>query len=248
MIGLVLAAGYATRLYPYTKNKAKALLPVGDRVILDYIVDEMRTIPDMKTIAVISNSRFAADFKQWQKGRDDDQIIILDDQTTSDDNKLGAIGDMQFAIEALDLVEANTDLMVIAGDNLFTYRLKDAWQAFKNWDEDMILGGQLEENEDPRRFALAEVDADGNVLSLVEKPAEPQSDLAVYATYFYKAATVPLVKTYLAAGNPPDSPGHFPAWLQKRKRVKLFQFEGRCIDIGTPDSYRAVQDGLPEIN
>lgn len=237
MIGLILAAGYATRLYPLTKNKAKALLPVQGRPIIDYIVDEMLTMPDLKQVVVVSNHRFAKDFEEWAQTRPADNIVVVDDKTTSDEDKLGAIGDMQYVIEQLKI---DDDFFVIAGDTLFTYSLKDCWDAFKEYDEDMILAGVPDESEDLRRFAIATVDEEGTLTSLVEKPEHPASNLAVYATYFYKASTLPLIKEYLAEGNSPDSPGNFPAWLYKRKPVKLYRFEGTCVDIGTPEAYEAV--------
>ena len=138
MIGLILAAGYATRLYPLTKNKANALLPVKGRPIIDYIVDEMITMPDLTRIVVVSNHRFAADFEAWAAGRTDAAVTVVDDQTTDEDNKLGAIGDMQYVIDQLQIDE---DLFVTAGDNLFTYKLKDCWEAFRRFDHDMILAG-----------------------------------------------------------------------------------------------------------
>ncbi|MGI6545710.1 MAG: nucleotidyltransferase family protein [Fastidiosipilaceae bacterium] len=242
MIGLILAAGYATRLYPLTKDKAKALLPVKGRPIIDYIVDQMVTMPDLSRIVVVSNHRFAADFIEWSKTRSDIEITVVDDQTMSEEDKLGAIGDMQYAIDQLNIDE---DLFVIAGDTLFTYRLKDCWEAFRTFDEDMILAGIPDPNEDLRRFAIATVDEAGTLTSLVEKPERPASNLAVYATYFYKRQTLPLIRTYLEEGNSPDAPGNFPAWLYTRKPVKLYRFDGKCVDIGTVSSYEEVNQTWP---
>ncbi len=238
MIGLILAAGYATRLYPLTAHRAKALLPIQHRPIIDYIVDEMVKLPDLKEIIVVSNHRFVQDFEAWAKQGRKVPITIIDDGSTSDENKLGAIGDIQYVIDRCQIQE---DLFVIAGDNLFTFDLKAAWEAFKAADTDLILGKAIE-GEDLTRFAIAEVAPDGRVLSLEEKPKHPKSNVAVFAVYFYKKDTLPLIQLYLEEGGSPDAPGHFPAWLYQRKPVKLHFFEGECIDIGTPESYASVNE------
>ncbi|NLW12862.1 MAG: nucleotidyltransferase family protein [Clostridiaceae bacterium] len=250
MKGILLAAGYATRLYPLTKDRPKALLPVGGRPILDYIVDEMNTIPELDQIVVISNHRFAAQMQDWAHTRNgqqapDKQIIVVDDMTTSDDDKLGAIGDISFCIDELGI---DDDVVIIAGDNLFTYKLADAWEAFRQRDSDMILIQDLPPNEDPRRFAIVSTDENGYVTDMVEKPKEPLSRLAAYATYFYKRETLPLIREYLISGNKPDAPGNFPAWLHKRQPVYAYEFQGVCIDIGTPESYEDVRTTFPSVH
>ena len=246
MKGIVLAAGYATRLYPLTLNTAKALLPVGGRPIIDHIVDQMLTLPDLDQIMVVSNHRFAGQFDEWARQRTMPEgrvsLTVIDDGTTSETNRLGAIGDIRFCINRMKLDE---DLLVIAGDNLFTYQLADAWQHFRSHGEDMILAQPLPQEEDLRRFAIVSVDDQGLVTDLEEKPQQPKSDLAVYATYFYRRDTLPLFDQYLDEGNNPDSPGHFPVWLYKRKPVRVFFFDGICIDIGTPQSYEDVRTTFP---
>lgn len=248
MKGIILAAGYATRLYPLTINKAKPLLPVHGRPIIDYIVDEMNTIDDLDQIIVVSNHRFAAQFEEWAIDQncasmgDKAPIIVLDDGTTSEDDRLGAVGDIQFCIDKLQI---NEDLLIIAGDNLFTYRLRDAWAHYKQHGEDMILVAHLPPSEDLTRYAIAEMDANGIITDLVEKPTEPKTDIAAFATYFYRQDTVPMIREYLDAGNKPDAPGNFPAWLYQRKPVRGYFFDGICIDIGTPQSYAEVESVFP---
>ncbi|HBP38453.1 MAG TPA: nucleotidyltransferase family protein [Clostridiales bacterium] len=248
MKGIILAAGYATRLYPLTLNRAKALLPVHGRPIIDYIVDEMNTLDDLDQIAVISNHRFADQFAEWaERRRRTDRpgslpIVVLDDGTMSEADRLGAIGDIQFGIEKLHIQD---DLLIIAGDNLFTYRLRDAWNHFRAHGEDMILARSMPPGEDLRRYAIAVLDDQGRVQDLAEKPAQPKSNLAVFATYFYCRETAPLIGQYLREGNKPDAPGHFPVWLYQRKPLRCFLFDGLCIDIGTPESYAEVEKIFP---
>lgn len=249
MKGIILAAGYATRLYPLTKDRPKALLPVAGRPILDYIADEMDTIDTLDQIIIISNHLFADQFRDWADARNaigkGHPVIVLDDGSTDDTNKLGAIGDIQFVIDQTGI---DDELMVIAGDNLFTYSLRAAWETYVQNGEDMILAKKMPPEEDLRRYAIATVDGNGIVTDLVEKPAHPKSDLAVFATYFYRRDTVPMIRDYLKSGNSPDAPGNFPAWLYTRKPIRLYQFDGICIDIGTPESYADVMTTFPPVH
>lgn len=246
MKALILAAGYATRLYPLTKDRPKALLPLAGKAIINFIVDEIVTLPDVNEIIVVSNHRFVEHFNRWQEEaarQYDKTITIIDDFTTSDADKLGAIGDINFVIDRLGIDE---DLMVIAGDNLFTYNLIDPWRVFREFDQDLILAQEIDSLEDLRRFAVAKTDENDLVIDLEEKPREPKSNLAVYATYFYRRDTLPLIKTYLDQGGNPDAPGNFPSWLYKRKPLRLYKFTGECFDIGTPESYKEVEGFVRE--
>ncbi|MDD2533087.1 MAG: nucleotidyltransferase family protein [Eubacteriales bacterium] len=248
MKGIILAAGYATRLYPLTIDRPKALLPVAGKPIIDYIADEMDTINSLDQIIIISNHLFADQFQAWADARNavgqGYPVVVLDDGSTDDTNKLGAIGDIQFVIDQLHI---DDELMVIAGDNLFTYKLHDAWSVYAKHGQDMILAKKMPPEEDLTRYAIATIDESGLVTDLVEKPKNPKSDLAVFATYFYRQDTVPLIRDYLAAGHSPDAPGNFPAWLYTQKPVRLYMFDGICIDIGTPESYAEVQNTFPPV-
>ncbi len=244
MKGIVLAAGYATRLYPLTKDRPKPLLPVAGRPIIDYIVDEMDTLESLDQIIVVTNHRFAPLFEEWAVGRNrtgKKPVQVIDDETTDETNKLGAIGDIQHVIDRLGL---DDDLLVIAGDNLFTYRLSDADRYFRQNGVDTILAREMDASEDLTRFAIAVIDPEGRLVNLEEKPRQPKSNLAVFATYFYRQDTVPMIRQYLDEGNSPDAPGHFPAWLYLRKPVQVYLFDGLCIDIGTPESYLDVQNNF----
>lgn len=251
MKAIILAAGYATRLYPLTKDKAKALLPVQGKPIIDYIVEQIETLPAVDHIYVVSNHLFYDQFIAWSRQRQAAQtdrikvpLTIVDDGSSSENDRLGAIGDIQFCIEQ---VQIEDDLLIIAGDNLFTYALRDAWQAFEQHHADMILARRMPESKDLKRFAIAEIDQDGFVTGLEEKPAEPKTDIAVFATYFYRKDTLPLISQYLDSGQPADAPGHFPAWLYSRKPVYVYLFDGICIDIGTRESYEDVRTTFPHV-
>ena len=239
MKAIILAAGYATRLYPLTKDRPKPLLPVAGKPIIDYIVEQIEQISDISEIYVVSNHKFAAHFQIWaQAHKSRVPITVLDDGTTNEDNKLGAIGDIQFVIEQQQI---DDELMIIAGDNLFTFSLAEYYACYKTQDKDYLVGKALDDVALLRHFAVAELNLDGKVLSLEEKPSIPKSNIGVYAVYFYRKDTVPLFKQYLDAGNTPDAPGHFAAWLCKQKDVYVYMMSGDCYDVGTVASYEAVQ-------
>jgi glucose-1-phosphate thymidylyltransferase len=245
--GIILAAGYATRLYPLTIDRPKALLTVHGRPIIDYIADEMNSVIDLDSITIVSNHRFTGHFVAWAGERcaaapNSLPLFVLDDGSTNEEDRLGAIGDIQFCVEQLGI---DDDLLVIAGDNLFTYRLRDAWRHFRVYGDDMILVKAMAPDDDLHRYGIAVLDEQGLIIDMEEKPAEPKSNLAVFATYFYRRDTVPLIGEYLRSGNPPDAPGRFPAWLYSRKPVRGYLFEGQCFDIGTPQSYEDVMTSFP---
>ena len=247
MIALLLVAGYATRLYPLTIDTPKPLLPVNGRPMLDYIADEIDTIPDISRIILVSNHRFAEHFNLWARQRQLQSphipIQVLDDGTTSDDDKKGAIGDIQFV---LDQIKCEEDMVVIAGDNLFTYRLQDAYAYFKTIQKDTLIAIPVPQIEKLRQYAVATLDQNGKILELEEKPENPKSETAIFAVYFYKKETLSMISQYLKEGNSPDAPGNFPEWLHKKKDVYAYRAEGICIDIGTPETYKEVNEKFDE--
>lgn len=238
MKAIILAAGYATRLYPLTLNMPKALLPIGKKPIIDHIVEKMDTVEELDEIYVVSNDKFASHFEEWAKtAKSRVPIRVLNDGTTDDSNKRGAIGDIAFVIEEARISD---DLMVIAGDNFFTYSLADYVRYFHEKDRDCVCVKVWEDESQLSQFGVALLDEKGMVLDIEEKPAKPKSNTAVFAAYLYKKETVPMFAEYLAAGNKPDAPGNFPAWLYHKKEVYAYTFDGECYDIGTPESYHEV--------
>lgn len=238
MIAIILAAGYATRLYPLTINRPKALLPINNKPIIDYIIDEIETIEPVKEIIVISNHKFADCFFEWAKeSKRKKKLTVLDDGTTTEETRRGAIGDILFAIKEKNI---DDELLVVAGDNFFTYKLKDYYDYYVKKDRDCVCVKKFDNRELLKQFGVALLDKNGRVLDIEEKPKEPKSDTAVYATYMYKRDTVPMFSQYIEEGNKPDAPGYFVEWLYKRKEVYAYTFEGECYDIGTPESYKEV--------
>ena len=239
MKAVILAAGYATRLYPLTLNMPKALLKVGKQTVLDYIIDEVETIDEVNEILVISNQKFIEQFANWHAQRKSTKRIkLLNDGSTSDENKLGAIGDLQFAIE---LESIDEDILVIAGDNLFSYKLLDFYKFYLEKNKDCILAQENNNIDDLKRMGVALLDENDKLLKFQEKSNHPISNIAVYASYIYLKDTLPLISKYLKENNNPDAPGYFPAWLCDKKDIYAYKFRGKCYDIGTHESYTEVQ-------
>ncbi len=231
MKAIILVAGYATRLYPLTKDTPKPLLKVGGKPIIDYIVEEINTIDAVDKIYVISNHKFAEHFRLWaEKKVNPKPIAVIDDGTDSDENKRGAIGDIQYTIEQGNI---DDDIMVIAGDNLFTYSLKEYYDFYKAKNADCVCVKQFDDKEMIKQLGVVLLDEKGKVIDLEEKPAKPKSDKAAFATYMYTRDTVKMFGDYIAEGNSPDAPGYFIQWLHKKKDVYAYVMNGECYDIGT---------------
>jgi len=245
---LVLAAGYATRLRPLTDRVPKQLLPVGGRPMLDWIVDNLEEIPELRELHVVTNARYAPAFADWAETRGG--VTVHNDGTTSNDDRLGAIGDLRFVLGRSDL--GDDDLLVMAGDNLLDASLADyvAWWRGKGTASALAVY-DVGDRELARQYGIVELGADERVVGFVEKPAEPQSTLAATATYLFHREHLSLVEAYLADGNPADQPGNFIAWLYAREPVYGYALPGAWHDIGTPaqlleaDNRLRARAGLP---
>jgi glucose-1-phosphate thymidylyltransferase len=219
---LILAAGYATRLRPLTDSVPKQLLPVGGRPMVDWIVDKIRET-SVEEIHLVTNARFANDFRAWAADCD---VVVHDDGTTSNEDRLGAIGDIRFA--AID-----DDLLAIAGDNLFDFSLRE-YESFwrSKGGASAVAVHDVRDRELAKKYGIVDVAGDDRIVDFVEKPDDPTSTLAATATYLFARDHVRLTDTYLTEGNPPDQPGNFIAWLHKHKPVYAYRFEGDWWDIG----------------
>ena len=235
---LILAAGYATRLYPLTKNFPKPLLEVGKKTILDWLLDDIDSTGAVDGYIVISNHRFVGHFHAWAKKRKED-ITVLDDGTDSNENRLGAVKDIQFAIEQLQLSD---DLLVIAGDNLLNFSLASFLAYQKEKNSTCIMRYYEKEESKLHKTGVVEIDETDRILRMEEKPAEPKSHWCAPPFYIYKASDVPLVKTGIESGCGVDAPGSFIAWLSSVTPVYAYEMPGRRYDIGNLESYRQVQE------
>jgi glucose-1-phosphate thymidylyltransferase len=210
------------------------LLPLAGRPMLDYLLDRVDEIPELDEVHLVSNARFADDFRAWADGRTGRlRVEVLDDGTTSNDDRLGAIGDIRFTIEQAGL--GDDDLFVVAGDNLIGYDLRDYVRFWRERGGSAIALRHEPDGELIKQFGVVELDDADRVVSFEEKPAEPRSSLAATAAYLYTADHVALVPQYLEEGNPPDAPGNLIAWLHSRAPVYGYRFTGDWLDIGNKE-------------
>jgi len=248
MNALILAAGYATRLYPLTLNKAKPLLAVGGKPIIEWVVDNLQGVPDLETIYVVTNDKFAADFQAWsedyQSRHPQFKFKIVNDGSKSDEDKLGAIGDINFVVTREN---ANQDsMLIVAGDNLFTESLEEFVASAKGSDATVGVY-DVGDLEAIKKYGNVLINEDGIITHLEEKPQKPQGTLAAIALYYYSPAVLSLFTAYLAAGNNPDQPGRFVQWFYTRKPVKTYQIKGRWLDIGSKETLESADQILGKI-
>ena len=235
---LILAAGYATRLYPLTENFPKPLLKVKEKTILDWLIEDIDTAGCVDEYVVISNHKFAHHFSDWAADKKQ-KITVLDDGTSSNETRLGAVRDIQFAIEKLDICD---DMLVIAGDNLLDFSMTEFIKYAKEKNTSCIMRYFEEDRKKLSKAGVMEIDENGKVLSMVEKPAEPTSNWCCPPFYFYKKEDVKFVKIGIESGCGTDAPGSFAAWLSLQTAVHAMRMPGKRYDIGDLESYNKVQE------
>jgi glucose-1-phosphate thymidylyltransferase len=237
MNALILAAGYATRLHPLTLNKAKPLLEVAGKPMIEWIVDHFRAVPDLQAIYIVTNDKFASDFQAWASGYEEQhpgcKFKVINDGTTSDSEKLGAIGDINLVLTREEL--AKDDLLIVAGDNLFSESL-DRFVAFAKDKPATVATYDVGSLETIKKYGAVTIDGHGVITHFEEKPPKPTGTLSAIALYYYAREVLPLFTTYLAAGNNPDQPGRFLQWVYTRKPVNTFQIKGLWLDIGSKET------------
>ncbi|MDD4680725.1 MAG: nucleotidyltransferase family protein [Clostridia bacterium] len=239
MKAIILAAGYATRLYPLTKNVPKALLNVGSKAILDHIMENVLQIPAVDGVYIVTNEKFHQHFLDWKEDSSYTiPITIYNDGTTNNENRLGALGDLKFA---LDKGKISEDIIVLAGDNLMDFSLIDFHNFYMKVNNCCVCVKEVEAHE-ISKMGIVLLDEVNRIIDFEEKPKNPKSNLGAFAVYIYKKETLPLLDEYLLAGNNPDAPGNFPAWLCHKVPVYAYLFDGNCYDIGTHDAYAEVQE------
>lgn len=240
MRAIILAAGYATRLYPLTLDKAKPLLPVGGQPIINYTIGGLAEIPEITKIYIVTNNRFHRDFCQWQRESSfNKDIVIINDKTTSDSDKLGAIGDIDIVIREMAV---DDDLVIAAGDNLFGFELKKFVDFFKTHGLSIAsYRYPYKDRGELKRYGIVELDNSYRVVRLQEKPQRPWSDLVAVCLYGFPKGKLLLIREYLEKNGNKDAPGYYLQWLVQKEKVYSFVFEAQWHDIGTPEAYERAQ-------
>jgi len=243
MKGLILAAGYATRLYPLTENQPKPLLPLAGRPIIEHIITKFEELDMLDEIFVVTNHKFYQHFSSWQeKSSKKIKITVYDDGTLSNDDRLGAIGDIYATIQEF---KVDDDLFIIAGDNYFKEDLSGIIANFKNFPDAVHIGlYELGSLENAHRYGVCTVNDKKQVIEFQEKPKNPKSSLISMGMYIYPKEKLKLIHKYMNSGEKSDAPGNLVAWLVKNDKVLGYAFTGQWFDIGDIESYHAADKSL----
>ncbi|HEX9780826.1 MAG TPA: nucleotidyltransferase family protein [bacterium] len=235
---IFLAAGYGTRLYPLTKHIPKALLPIGERVLLDEVLAALEDVPGLRRRVLVTNSRFAGQFRRWRDERGLD-LEIIDDGTDGPDQRLGAIRDLELARTRS---EADGDLLVLGTDNLFGWTLGEVVRrAQPHRPAPSVALWEAPASADATQFGVVTMDGAGRITAFVEKSPEPPSRSVALCLYYFPEAMLGRIREFLEQGGNPDAPGYFVEWLVRQEPVYGIPMSGAWYDIGTPEAYEDVQ-------
>ncbi len=243
-VAILLCAGYATRMGTLAAETPKPLLPVAGRPVLDYLLDLLLELDGLEQVHVVSNSRYVERFRDWASDRNqrlDLEITVHDDGSTDNDNRRGAIGDLDFVLGRTDPAGG---ALVASGDNIYRFSLRPMWQAFLGGDSSWVLGLEETDPEKLRRTGVLELGADDKVLRLHEKPDEPPSTWACPSIYCFQRPALARVAGYLADGHSHDAAGRFVAYLAAREKLHAHKAAGERLHVGSPEAYRHAEEVL----
>ena len=240
MKALILAAGYGTRLYPLTQSMPKPLLDVNGKPMVEYIFKKMKAIADIENYYMVVNEKFHKKFEEWGKGYDSkNPIMFINNGTTDDSNKLGAVRDIDLVIRESNIKD---DLLIVAGDNLFDFDLQGFYNFYKQKNSFCVGLFRINDTSLICKYSNVKLDNDKRITDFVEKPPKALSDLVAICLYIFPKKGLYLVKKYLEEGNNPDAPGYFMQWLAKKEKVYGYEFAGKWLDIGDINSYNKAKE------
>lgn len=234
MDAIVLAGGFAKRMWPLTKDKPKHLLDIAGKPMLSYTLDTLLDIDDIRRIYVSTNEAFEDQFRDFLNDYPDDRVKLIIEPSPSEDKKLGSIGGLGYLIEKEGLEK---DTIVIGGDNIFEFHPSKAIEEFRRSGMDLVAVYDVETRDRASLYGIVDIESDGTITRFLEKPEDPPSTLAATAFYIFRAETVKLVLKYLDEGGKPDALGHFITYLVENRPVKAFKFQGKWFDIGSLEVY-----------
>jgi len=245
---IILAAGYATRLYPLTLTRPKPLLDVAGKPMIEHVLDNMATIPAIDRVYVVTNAKFAAQFQQWSdhyratKAKLD--FTIVNDGSTDENNKLGAIGDLNLVLarERID-----DDVIVVAGDNLFSVSLEDFGAYCRKKNAPVLAVYDVGNLDEIKKYNAITMDGEGRITFFEEKPKQPQSTVTGIALYYYPKASLSLIRQYVAEGNNPDQPGRLVQWMYPRTPFYTWRVPGLWYDIGSKETLEEANRIFAEV-
>jgi glucose-1-phosphate thymidylyltransferase len=235
---VILCSGYATRLYPLTLNKPKPLLPIKGKPILDYLVKKVEKIEDIDEIFVVSNEKFYNSFLKWRNSVNcRKKIKIINDKTSTNETRLGGVGDLVFAIEKENIKE---DLLVLLGDNYFNFDLNKIIDFFKEKKSNVIGLFYIKETNKCKNFGILQMNKKNQIISFEEKPENPKSHLISAGIYVYSKKELKKIKEYLKTESCKEGPGYLIPYFKKFQKVYGFVLEGFWYDIGDKETYGEV--------
>jgi glucose-1-phosphate thymidylyltransferase len=233
MKAVVLAGGYATRLWPITKDRPKMLLPVGEDTVIDIIFEDLEEDDRVDEVFVSTNEAFAEEFEEYLAESGFEKPTLSVEETRAEDEKFGVVGAIE---ELIEREGVDDDLVVVAGDNLLSFEMSEFIDYFESKGTPAIAAYDVGSYDKAKSYGLVELDGE-RVVDFQEKPENPKSTLVSIACYAFRKEDLPKFSAYLEDGNNPDEPGWFIQWLQANEDVHAFTFDGAWFDIGTPDSY-----------
>ncbi|MBQ6475997.1 MAG: nucleotidyltransferase family protein [Clostridia bacterium] len=236
MKSIILAAGYATRMYPLTLDTPKPLLPVRGKAILDWTLEDL--LPLTQECTVVTNALFAPRFTAWAE-KYEGKIRVLNDGTDSNGERRGAVGDLLFAVQSLRIRE---DVFVMGADNLLDFSLEGFFSFAKEKQASCVMYGREPDREKRKKTGIITIDRDGKITDFAEKPDEPASDLAVPPFYYYRAEDIARLPEAVSGGCGTDTPGSFAAWVSRESVVYAWKMTGKRFAVGDAEAYRAVQE------
>jgi glucose-1-phosphate thymidylyltransferase len=240
---IILAAGYATRMYPLTLNFPKPLLEVGGKPILDWLCSDLFSC-GVDQIYVVTNHKFYLNFDQWAQTKS--KVVVLDDGTSTNETRLGALKDIAFVLDSIEdgkssKALAKEDFFILAGDNVLDFSFKAFFAYAHKKNASCVMRHYQGDLERLRRTGVCEIDSNDRLLSMEEKPKEPKSNWAVPPFYYYKGEDLALLPEAIASGLSVDAPGSFVSYLATRRPVYAFPMNGHRFDVGTIEGYEKLK-------
>jgi glucose-1-phosphate thymidylyltransferase len=246
---IILAAGYATRLYPLTLTQPKPLLPVAGKPMVEYVLDNLAPIGGIDRVYVVTNAKFAGHFQKWSDDyratKSKLNFTVVNDGSTDDTNKLGAIGDIHYVIQK---EKVDDDIIIVAGDNLFSDKLADFGKFIREKNAPVLAVYDVGNLEEIKKYNSISIDGSGKITFFEEKPKEPKSTITGIALYYYPKSTLALIRQYIAEGNNPDQPGRLIQWLYPRTPVYTWRVPGLWYDIGSKETLEEANKIFAKFN
>jgi len=240
MKALILAAGYGTRLHPLTRDLPKALLDVGGRTVLDRLVDQVKVIPGLDEIVLVTNDRFLEQFNSWAaEFGGPTPVRVISDGSTTNETRLGAIADIHLVLGNEECTD--DDWLIVAGDNLVAYDLAPHFERFRSIEKPLLMVRRIEGEVPAKRYSEVTTDEEGMILTFREKPETPVSDLSATCCYFFPPQLRDWCQQYLEEGGNPDAPGYFLEWLHSRVSLAAARISGTWFDIGDVESLETAR-------